>query len=220
LEREAIILVNENQNKTPDNGNILPTPVMISLPEKTVSPTNTSTHTAQVVVTGKPKVKWTRKQFATAWDIELPKGWEIHDGGLIEGNIWIKGNYSGNIYQINMGYPIALGYNIPDEALSENITINQWIEHEVSFVPTNLKTGIEIENTTVADTPSKIVLNFPEKTYDDGKTKKYSDKLTHVAYIWKQGDKNQRVVSIKLVGGTFNSRVMETLFRDFLTRIR
>lgn len=183
-------------------------------------PTSTPIPKSQPVVTEQPKVEWTRKQFATAWDIEFPKGWEIHDDGLIEGNIWIQGNYSGNTYQIGMGYPTALGYNIPDEVPSENITLDQWVEHEISFVPANLKTGIKTENTTIANTPSKIVLNFPEKTYDDGKTKKYSDKLTHVAYIWKQGDKNQRVVSIKLVSGASDSKAMETFFRDFLTRIR
>jgi len=184
------------------------------------APTEVITPTTQPSVTKQPGIEWTRKQFATAWDIEFPKGWEVHDEGLIEGNIWLKGVLNGNTYQIEMGYPIALGYNIPDEVLPENISLDQWVEHEISFVPANLKTGIKTENTTIANTPSKIVLNLPEKTYDDGKTKRYSDKLTHVAYIWKQGDKNQRVVSIKMISGTFDSKVMETFFRDFLTRIR
>jgi hypothetical protein len=207
--RNQINIVSSSQDNQP------PTQIPTVL-----SPTNTPMPTSQPIVTEQPKVEWTRKQFATAWDIEFPKGWEIHEEGLIEGNIWIKGNYGGNIYQIGMGYPIALGYNIPDEVLPENITLDQWVEHEISFVPANLKTGIKTENTTIANTPSKIVMDFPEKTYDDGKTKKYSDKLTHAAYIWKQGDKNQRVVSIKLVSGAFDSKAMETFFRDFLTRIR
>lgn len=184
------------------------------------TPTESPIPTVQPTITTQPKIEWTRKQFSTAWDIEFPKGWEIHEEGLIEGNIWIKGNFNGNIYQIGMGYPIALGYNIPDEVLPENITLDQWVEHEISFVPASLKTGIKTESTTIASTPSKIVLNFPEKTYDDGKTKKYSNNLIHTAYIWKQGDKNQRVLSIKLVSGTFDSKIMESFFKDFLTRIR
>jgi hypothetical protein len=181
-----------------------------------LSPTNTPVPTIQTVVTEQPKVEWVRKQFANSWDLEYPKNWEVNEAGLIEGNINLKGEYSGVSYTLGLGYPIFIGFNPP--GIPENLDI--WVNNELSFIPQDKKAAIKIVNTSVAGTTAKKVFNLPEKIFDDGKTRKYSENLIDEVYIWRQGERNPSTIILKQNQGILDSGKAEAFLDIFLSKIK
>lgn len=203
--RNQLRIVNSSQNNQPASQ--IPT---------ILSPTNTPIPTSQSVVTEQQKVEWTRKQFATAWDLEYPKNWEVDEAGLIEGNISLKGEYNGISYSLGLGYPIFTDFDPP--GIPESLDV--WVNKELSFIPQDKKVTTKVVNATVAGTTAKKVLNLPEIIYDDGKTRKYSENLIDKVYIWKRGDKNPSIVILKQDSGVLNSDKAEAFLDIFLSKIR
>ncbi|MBI2029953.1 hypothetical protein HYT02_06045 [Candidatus Gottesmanbacteria bacterium] len=159
---------------------------------------------------------WVRKQFGEAWDIEYPERWSVNEAGLIEGNIILSGIYNNTSYAINLGYPIGLGYI---DGPPQNLTLEQWVNHELSFLPTSQRETIQIKDSIVTNTPGKKVLNIAEVTYDDGVTRQYSNNFTHQVYIWLEGNKNQRIVTLKQTSGVFDPQTAEQLLDRFIQGI-
>jgi len=191
---------------------IAPGPQTTPKPTPTLSPEAISTPSPAI-----EEITWVRKKFDEAWDIEYPEGWATREEGLIEGWLTLIGGYSGVSYELEMGYPITLGYG--DEPPAD-ITLDSWVEHELSFLSSSQRAALKITDVTVGGASAKKILNIPEKIYDDSKIRRYSNKLTHMVYIWRRGNKSPSIITIKQISGVFNSEKMEALLDKFIKGIR
>ncbi|HVF68948.1 MAG TPA: hypothetical protein VNA13_00100 [Xanthomonadales bacterium] len=146
--------------------------------------------------------QWVSKQFGTAWNIQYPSDWAVDERGVpTHGSLSLEGCYKQSRYKVGFGYPMGL-YN----------SLNAWVDAEMSRIPQNQKTNIEVLDVVVGGTPSKKVLNVPSPLY--------SDNIAHHVYIWNQGNTNPRTITISQIAGAKNVQQMEELLDLFLKGIK
>ncbi len=163
-----------------------------------------------------PAIPWVRRAFDSAWDVEIPQGWTVDTGGLHAGNLSFSGSYHGRVYTVGVSYPIA-----PDPSSKLLQHLDGWVEAELAPLAPAQRQAVRVMDITVAGALAKKVLNLPEKIYDDGATRRYSDRITHAAYIWRHGGRNPRLVVIKRGdAGPVDASHMEALLDRFLAGIR
>jgi hypothetical protein len=163
---------------------------------------------------GVPGVSWTRQRFAKAWDLEYPEGWTVNSAGIQEGNLSLSGTYDSHAYEVRLFYPI---FQRP-EAMAN---LDTWIQDELAPLPPAQRGAVQVRNTTVAGTPAKKLLSLPEKISDDGTTRRYSERLTHAAYIWRRNEQNPSIVVIKQTDGQpLDARQMEAVLDRLLAGIK
>jgi hypothetical protein len=163
-----------------------------------------------------PAIDWVRRAFDSAWDVEIPQGWAVDADGLHQGNLSFSGSYDGREYIIAISYPIA-----PDPSSKLLHNLDGWVEEELAPLAPAQRQAVRVVDIAVAGAPAKKVLNLPEKIYDDGATRRFSDRITHATYIWRHGGRNPRLVVIKPGdAGPVDVSHMEALLDRFLAGIR
>lgn len=140
--------------------------------------------------------KWVRRQFGDSWNLEIPEDWQVNDAGQIEGSIQIIGKYDGNVFRINLSYPIF-----------ENSTVSlaEWVGSEVWRLSAPERELIVDKKIKVAGTDGWITLNYGQ---------------SHRLYIWKRGGKNPSLATIQQTSGELNAEKMAALFERFVKGIK
>jgi hypothetical protein len=185
-----------------------PTPEPTSAPKPT--PTVESTLTPEPTVEPTPEandealdeLNWTRRQFGQAWNIEYPAEWEVNEGGLHEGYLGLQGSYQDHSYQMNFAYPI-IGSSLP----SGSLTLDTWVEQELAGA-----TSVDsVEDLTVASVPAKKVLGLVTDQHPQP---------VHRLYLWRDNDRNPRVVQIVQADDQpTDTETMAALFDRFIAGI-
>lgn len=179
------------------------------------TPTPSLSQIVQSPIPPEPVETWRRVEYPHLWSFAHPTHWNINEGGLIEGRLLLKGAYGSGIYQVFLSYPI-----IDPSENSSTSTLIGWVSKVLETVPLDKRETIEIFDTTIAQAQAKVIYNFPDEIYNDGKNIKYSEKLSHVAYIWQRGEINPRFIQLTSIGDRSDPVEMKKLFDLFISEIR
>lgn len=129
-----------------------------------------------------PADGWVRRDFAGMWDLEYPAGWAVNDAGLIEGHLTLSGEHEGAAYAVDFSYPIMAGA-VPGVEFAD-LTLELWAQHEAASLG-GLPGDPPLADLTVAGAPAKKIVSG----------------TTGAVYVWKDGDKNWRTITIRQQGG-------------------
>ena len=163
-----------------------------------------------------PQTEWVKVKL-TSFNIEYPKNWElILPRAETDGATFLEGTYENKLYQLGIFYPIFTDYDPP--GIPESLKI--WVDKELSYISLERKINIKIFDIKVAGAEAKMVLNVPEGIYNDGQTRKYSDSLNHLVYVWKSVGQNPREIVLKQKEGHFNPDDAKVFLELFLSKIK
>lgn len=179
------------------------------------TPTPSLFSISQSPIPEEPVNEWRRVEYPNLWSFAHPTHWNINEGGLIEGRLLLNGAYGSGKYEIFLSYPI-----IEPSQNSQTSTLNGWVSKIMETFPLDKSDSIELIDTTIAQSQAKVIYNFPQESYNDGKNIRYSDKTSHVAYIWQLGNKNQRFIKLTSIGEKYDPVEMRKLFDMFISEIR
>jgi hypothetical protein len=170
-----------------------PTATPIPAPEPTVAPSPTQNPAALTTPAAGPA--WEPQKFGV-WALEVPPGWQAEAAGAHEGALGLSGTFEGRSYRVSFGYPIFESYPASLEALVEQAL-------------GGAQPGGPVEDLSVAGAPAKLALGVARP-----------DGLAHEAYIWRAGDMNPRLISIRSADAEPpDITAMEQLFRRLLSSI-